>query len=239
MRLRLRLESSEPLSDSVRNLRFELLAPRVFDYAPGQAIDLLVPTASGLVLKRPYSIASAPGRAGPNRVDIAVTRVPAGPVSTALHALGVGSVLDAEGPRGGFLWPPEERNVPTLFIAAGTGLAPLRAMLQDELNRTNGPRLTLLFGCRGQPNILWARELTSWVDRIPRFELAVTLSRPDAAWTGLTGYVQNHVVHRVARLRPSLAFVCGLTPMIEQVSERLMTAGLPRRSIRTEDYGPV
>jgi NAD(P)H-flavin reductase len=236
VRFKLRLDSARELSDSVRSLVFEVVPPNVLDYVSGQAVDLFVPTDSGLVVKRPYSIASAPGSSGQNRIEIAVTRVPEGPVSTALHALALGSVLDAEGPRGHYIWPAEERNVPTLMVATGTGLAPLRAMLEDELERVEGPPLALLFGCRRQENVLWANELGSWADRVPRFHLEVTLSRPDGSWAGLTGYVQDHVPRLAATFQPSLAFVCGLTPMIEAVSERLVAAGMPGRSIRTENY---
>jgi len=88
--------------------------------------------------------------------------------------------------------------VPTLLVATGSGLAPFRALLQDDLQRRDGPPIALVFGCRTQADILWRDELERWAATVPRFSLTVTLSRADRGWTGAKGWVQEHVV-RVAR----------------------------------------
>jgi NAD(P)H-flavin reductase len=225
----------EALSPAVRRLVFEL-PPSGFAYDPGQAIDLFVPTASGLVNKRPYSIASAPGCAGERCIELAVTGVPNGPTSTALHALAEGAVLQAEGPRGGFVRRPADRDTATLFVATGSGLAPIRAMLQAELARTEGPPLSLLFGCRTLADVLWADDLARWRRENPRFSLLFTLSRPDPTWTGATGYVQRHIADCVAARSPGRVFVCGLSPMVDAVSRALDEAHVAPTAIRAEQY---
>ena len=112
-------------------------------------MNLLVPTRGGLVMRRPYSVASAPDHAGPGRLDFAVTLVEGGPTSTALHALRPGASVEADGPNRGWLARrPDERELATLLVATGSGLAPFRAVLQDELARVDGPPIALLFGCR-------------------------------------------------------------------------------------------
>lgn len=235
MRTRLRFVLGETLSPAVRRLVFEL-PPSGFAYEAGQAIDLFVPTASGLVNKRAYSIASAPGYAGERRIELAVTRVPNGPTSTALHSLAEGTVLQAEGPRGGFVRRLADRDAPTLFVATGSGLAPLRAMLQAELARMEGPPLSLLFGCRTVADVLWADELGRWQREHPRFSLVITLSRPDPTWGGGTGYVQRHIADCVAARNPGRVFVCGLSPMVDAVSRALEEAHVAPSAIRTEQY---
>src|SRR5690606_38150492 len=113
---------------------------------------------------------SAPDHAGPGRLDFAVTRVEGGPTSTALHAMQPGAIIEAVGPNRDWLARrPDEREVRAVLVATGSGLAPFRAVLQEELARTDGPPIGLLFGCRTQADILWRDELERWAAEVPRF----------------------------------------------------------------------
>lgn len=235
-RHRLRLVEGRMLSPSVRGLRFraEGTPPR---YRAGQSMDLLVPTRGGLVMRRPYSVASAPGHAGAGGLDFAVTRVEGGPTSTALHELQPGSLVEAVGPNRGWLARrDDERDVAALLVATGSGLAPFRAVLQEELMRPAGPPIALVFGCRTRADILWGDELARWAETVPRFSLTVTLSRPDAEWRGATGWVQRHVVETARRLDPGVVLLCGLSPMTDAVERLLVDAGVAAARIRVEAY---
>jgi CDP-4-dehydro-6-deoxyglucose reductase len=232
-RHRLRLIETRALSPSVRSLAFDAEgAPP--QYRPGQSMNLVVPTASGLMMRRPYSVASAPNGA---RLEFAVTLVEGGPTSTALHRLEPGALVEADGPNRGWLRRREqERDARLLLVATGSGLAPLRALLQEELARADGPPVTLLFGCRTQADILWRDELARWAAIRPRFSSIVTLSRPDAQWTGATGWVQRHLERALPSLGPTLALLCGLSRMTEEVERRLVAAGMGSQAIRTEAF---
>lgn len=235
-RHRLRLVDGRPLSPSVRGLVFaaEGEPPQ---YRAGQSLNFYVPTPGGLTMRRPYSIASAPGHAGPGRLEIAVTRVAGGPTSTALHALEPGAVVSADGPNRGWLSRhPGEEQARALFVATGSGLAPFRALLQEELQQREGPPLALLFGCRTQADILWRDELERWAATVPRLSLTVTLSRPDAGWRGATGWVQRHLDAAVQSLHPDVALLCGLDRMTHAVERALVDLGLPERAIRVETF---
>jgi len=224
------------LSPSVRGLRFvsEGAPP---DYRAGQSMDLFVPTRGGLVMRRPYSIASAPGYAGARALDFAVTRVEGGPTSEALHELTSGAVVEAIGPNRGWLARrDDERAVAALLVATGSGLAPFRAVLQEELQRREGPPIALLFGCRTQADILWRDELERWASEHPRFSSTVTLSRPDASWRGASGWVQRHVLDIARAIDPGLVMLCGLSPMTDAVERLLVSADVPASRIRVETY---
>jgi len=224
------------LSPSVRGLRFVAEGSDP-EYRAGQSMDLLVPTRSGLVMRRPYSVASAPGHAGARALDFAVTRVEGGPTSTALHELGAGAVVEAVGPNRGWLARRgDERDVPTLLVATGSGLAPFRAVLQDELQRPDGPPIALVFGCRTQADILWRDELEHWAATVPRFSLTVTLSRPDPTWTGASGWVQPLAVEVARSLCPGLVLLCGLSPMTDAVERLLLEHGVPSSRVRVEAF---
>ena len=126
----------------------------------------------------------------------------------------------------------------------GTGVAPFRAMIRHATAVEPTPHeavpLTLLFGVRHTDDLLWRSE---WEDlarvRGPAFRFVPTLSRPDANWTGRSGYVQTHVAELV---RPLVAggvdvYICGLKRMIDSVRGVLKDElGLTRQDIHTERY---
>jgi ferredoxin-NADP reductase len=232
------LLDARPLSASVRSLRFETADRAPVGHVAGQYLDLVVPTGGGgLPFRRSYSIASAPEAGRPEAFEIAVTRVDGGPTSEALHRLGLGETVEIEGPRGTFVRRDEDRTHSGLFVAAGTGLAPIRAMLSEEVRRPEGPPLALLFGCRTPADVLWGEELRAWARSCPRFRLHVTLSRPPSDWAGLVGYVQRHATELTRRLPDVRAYVCGLGAMVEDVTRALeRDASVPRDALRYEPY---
>jgi ferredoxin-NADP reductase len=230
--LQLTLDRAHDLSPAVRHLEFVVEGAPV-SWQAGQCVTLEVPFEDD-VLQRNYSIACAPRVHAGRRLELAVAKVPGGQASVALHALTPGARLEAGAPCG-YLTRSEPAE-PTLWVGTGSGLAPLRAMLQEELARADGPRVGLLFGCRTSRDILWADELRAWVRHHPRFQLFVTLSRAEQAWEGRRGYVQAHLAEALAAVRPSRVFICGLSVMTTSVKDALLAAGFPEAGIRLEEY---
>jgi CDP-4-dehydro-6-deoxyglucose reductase len=232
------LARAEMLSSWVRSLVFRVAdgdAPLAFE--AGQYVDVYARAANGFVFKRPYSIASAPRAGGAEEIEIAVTLVEDGPTSTALHAMPIGARAEIDEPRGVFTMRGA-REEPALFIATGSGLAPLRSMLADDLAQDAGGARALLFGCRTEKDILWQRELDAWARGHARFRLDVTLSRGGEAWTGRRGYVQTHAREIVAAMggAPNV-YVCGLSKMTDEVTRVLeRDAGIDRARIYYETY---
>lgn len=227
-----RVVAARQLSPSVRWLSLEL-ADGPMPFVPGQWINLYIPSPDGL-LKRAYSLA------GPHQapwLEIAVTHVPAGQASPILHGLAPGSEIALDGPHGFFVRDEASRAAPNLFVATGTGLSPFRSMLLDAGSRGRQP-ITLLFGCRTEKDVLWQEELSRLQRECAGFRFEVTLSRPSEAWSGLRGYVQGHVVELARALggRPHV-FICGLSPMVNQVRGLCKTElGLERKQIHSERY---
>ena len=244
------LVAARTLSATVRALTFRCVDGQPLGHVAGQWVNIDVPTAAGIA-RRAYSVASAPASASTapalrggasgqhgDRFELAVTRVDAGlGASQALHALPLGAQLAIDGPHG-FFTREQERAAPALLVGTGTGVCPLLAMLEDELSDAEGPPLGLLFGCRGEGDVLFRERLEAWTRDCPRFRLWVTLSRPAEGWPGLTGYVQRHLGAVLPALggRPHV-YVCGLTKMVSEVRRVLKEQhGYDRKLIHSERY---
>ena len=235
-----RLAAARPLSPSVRELVLERADERPFAFDPGQWVNLILPLPGGEV-KRAYSIASAPAPSA-RGFEIAVTRVQGGPGSTFLHDLAVGSTLRAIGPLGLFTRAPDE-EAPSLFVGTGTGVTPLRSMIQAALAAGSKTPLWLLFGARYEADILYWEELAELSRERPNVRYDITLSRPGPSWQGRSGYVQAHLSELVRSLREAApgaeprAYVCGLDRMVSSVREHLRgELGFERRRVHTERY---
>lgn len=234
-----RLVTSRYLSPSVRELVFEREGGVPLDFLPGQWVNLMLPLPEGET-KRSYSISSAPD--GSPRFEIAVTRVLGGKGSELLHSLPDGSVLRAVGPHGLFTRTPAEIS-PALFVATGTGLAPLRSMLHAALRAGSRPPLWLLFGARYEDDILYKAELEAITRENPSMRYEVTLSQPSASWAGRRGYVQAHVPELLRELRASAApeephiYICGLDRMVSAVRDLARKElGVDRKHVHQERY---
>lgn len=226
----LELVGARSLAPNVRELRLRVVEGAPLVYAAGQWLKLYL----GDGLDRDYSIASASDPSRPGELELAVTLVEGGPGSQLLHAMPLGARVWSSGPSGFFVREPEHRGLPALFVATGTGLAPIRAMLQEELRSPAGPPLRLLFGCRTPADLLWRDELDAWAASRARFRWEATLSRPPEGWTGRSGYVQAHL-HELVQ-GPAHVYVCGLSRMVGEVRAALKRLGLDRRSIHSERY---
>ena len=226
---------AESLSPSVKGLVLACVDGQPLAYAPGQWVNLYA-GCGGIVDKRPYSIASAPSQAHPERFEVAVTRVEPGNVSISLHALREGDTLEMDGPYGFFTRTGQEQDA-ALLVGTGTGVGPLRAMLQAELRQSEGPPLTLLFGCRTRADLLYAQEFEALATTHARFTFEPTLSRADGAWQGRRGYVQAQLPELVARAGNPHVYVCGLSDMVNDVRAVLkQSLGYDRKRIHTERY---
>ena len=235
------LVAARPLTPLVRELSFEVREGSPIAYTAGQWVNLYLPGGDGDPLQRSYSLASAPGArpttSAGHTLTIAVTRVPGGPASNALHEMAVGTRLELDGPWGIFTRKRAPADAPRLYVATGTGLTPIRAMLQEDLVAQDGPATALLFGCRTEEDILWRAELDALARDHRRFRYEITLSQPSTDWHGWRGYVQSHLAELVRPVPGVHVFVCGVRAMIDDVRDVLKdTLGLDRKRIHTERY---
>jgi len=205
---------------AMRGLRLELPPPLAAAHQhPGQVVKLRTAVGEGY-----FALSSAPGG---GRAELLVKR--GGRVADAgIEAAGSGS-LELSTPFGkGF--PVEEavgRDV--LLFAAGSGIAPIRALIQHLMaHREQHDRVTLFYGQRRGSDFAYAGEHLSWERRGVRVILCP--SAEDDAWPGVRGRVQEvaHTLAYAGAAHPAaVAFVCGMTAMVEEVRATLFRAGIP------------
>jgi ferredoxin-NADP reductase len=225
----LRVCSVRRATPSTRIIRVDLEgAP--FSYQPGQLVVIGPPASS---VRVPYSIASAPAETRRGGYLEFLTRLDP---ASHLQQVKRGSRVAVEGPLGSFTFPanPAERNF--LFVAGGTGIAPLRAMiLQAVLTRQRGT-LHLLYSARTPDDFAYLRELRR-LRRSGRLALALTATREiPAGWRGDRGRITRERLAALIHAPETLCFVCGPGAMVDEVPQMLQSLGIERKRIRLEEW---
>ncbi len=218
------LTKSVWLSPQTRHLEFRVAGVDDFLFIPGQFISIKQPKPDGRVHTRAYSIASAPR--GDATFDICLNRIKDGFLSNWLCDLEVGASITFHGPHG--LFAMRERKTDAIFIATGTGIAPIRSMIQwlfAETERNRAHEFWLVFGTRYESSIYYRDEFEEIEWRNPNFHYIPTLSRCGDGWAGCRGYVQDHVRQIVAARANMQAYICGLHQMVN-ANRQLLTEEL-------------
>ncbi|MGH7165656.1 MAG: FAD-binding oxidoreductase [Nitrospiraceae bacterium] len=212
------------LTHDVREIDLRLIAPKMIAFKAGQFLSFEVSRQGqpGTVT-RPYSIASPPSRL--EVVTIVLNRVPGGPGSTYLFSLREGDRTQFKGPAGTF-YLREDFPRDRLFVATGTGIAPIRSMLLDWSHRGSLRSATLYWGLRSQRDLYYQDELEALAKAHQNFSFMATLSRPENGWQGPSGRVTRLVEEGIASVKHLAVYLCGNGGMIKDVSAILNGKGL-------------
>ena len=214
------LTQSVLLSPQTKHLELRVAGVDEFRFVPGQFVSIKQPKPDGKVHTRAYSIASAP-RSEPT-FDLCLNRVGDGFLSNWLCDLEVGATVQFHGPHG--LFTLREPREDAIFIATGTGIAPIRSMIQwlfAKPERHREHEYWLVFGTRYEYSIYYRDEFEKIARENANFHYLPTLSRCGDEWQGCRGYVQDHVRQIVAGRQDMQAYICGLNQMVAAVRKLL------------------
>lgn len=209
------------------------LGPQRFSFTAGQAVMLTPPNDTDA---KPYSIASSPERASTTRhLELLIAIDAAG--SPDLEWAERGALVQIEGPLGSFVLPDTIDEPCLLFVAGGTGIAPLRSMLDQVLWRDDQRRVALLYSARRADEFAFIDEFRHYA-AAGRLRLHETVTRDDSSWQGHRGRVGRADFEAVLEAPAgTLCYVCGPPAMVNQSVATLQALGVPAGAIRTEQWG--
>jgi CDP-4-dehydro-6-deoxyglucose reductase len=223
-----RLDTLERLADDVLRVVLRTPPKSALFYLPGQYIDVIGKDG----VRRSYSIANAVREDG--KLELHIRQVPDGVMSQYwFGGAQANDLLRLEGPLGTFcLRSASTTNL--VFMATGTGIAPVKAMLEglsDAPETLSGKRIYVYWGGRTEQDLYWQPDFPS---------LGLTyrpvLSRADTQWPGATGYVQQAVLAESLDLADTSVYACGSETMIHAARELLTQAGLPLKHFHSDAF---
>ena len=189
--------------------------------------------------RRAYSIACSPEQsAETQRIELLITLESDGNLGANLGPAAPGTLVDVEGPIGMFTMPEVPPGGRLLFVAGGTGIAPLRSMLDHTLRRKPGLRMSLLYSARRADEFAFIDELQHHAAE-RRIELHQTVTRDESsAWSGPRGRIgRSHFEAVLHDAEATFCVVCGPEPLVTESVTTLRALGVPDGQIRTEQWG--
>jgi propane monooxygenase reductase subunit len=230
--LRARLADVDVLTPRSRLLRLDLDGA-AFVYRAGQAV-LLGP--HGTAERWPFSIACSPGRAAETgQLEVLVALPDDGDAPNV--PITPGAALDLVGPLGDFTLPDGVDGRRLLFVAGGTGIAPLRAMMDQALRVFPDSAVSVLYSARRKEEFAFLAELQAHATAC-RIELHQTVTRDAGAWHGRRGRISRphftEVLHDPAATE---CFVCGPPAMVRDSVDTLTRLDVPPGRVHYEQWG--
>lgn len=223
-----RIQALERLSADVLKVMLRLPPNTEFDYYPGQYIDVV---GHGGV-RRSYSIANAP--TWDKYLELHIRQVPGGAMSEYWFGRAqVNDLLRLKGPLGTFFLR-DVASMDVVFLATGTGIAPIKAMLEGLAfnNREGGPRsIAVYWGGRVPEDLYWN---FGGIELEHKF--IPVLSRAGDTWQGARGHVQDAFLARRPDLQQVTVYACGSEAMIRDARRSLAGAGLPERRYHSDAF---
>jgi ferredoxin-NADP reductase len=221
-----------PATPRARIVRIDL-GSHEFPYAAGQA---LLVANHDYERRRPYSIAGAPEDARHERCLELLVGVNAEGAAGPHLTLEAGQAVDVDGPLGAFTFPANPAESRFVFIAGGTGIAPLRAMLRHALAVPHR-NIGLFYSVRTPDEFAFEGELRALADA-GEIELRQTVTRAgEFDWNGARGRLDRAMLSGLVHDPETLCFVCGPPALVDEMPKLLVEMGIPRERIRIEEWG--
>lgn len=227
---------TKPSAD-VAILQLQLPAAERFQFLAGQYLEFLLKDGQ----RRAYSIATAPEQEGP--LELHIRHLPGGLFTDFVFgavspALKEKDILRFEGPLGSFFLR-EDSKKPIIFVAAGTGFAPIKSIIEQMQAKKIKRPIDLYWGGR-RPNDLYLNTLCrSWEKEIPDFKYIPVISDALAedAWQGRTGFVHQAVMVDHPSLKGFQVYACGAPAMVNAAREDFSTqCNLPEEEFFADSF---
>ena len=231
------MDSKEPQTLVITRVRNQAQITRSFDLRPRDSSNShafqFTPGQVGLLRVKTEDPAYFAFASAPDDPDLEVLVKQKVGCSSLIYDMNPGDEIKLLGIAGHGFKLDEMKGRDLVFVAMGTGVAPLRSALRHVLRRKDEfGQLVVLYGARTPDDFCYRDETEDWEDS--GVELRQVISRPDGHdWSGPTGYVQSLLDHVLPDLASPVALICGSREMITQTRERLGKMGFKPEEILT------
>ena len=226
-KLPVRVAALTRASHDVMQVRLQLPAADTFRYHAGQYIEFILRDGA----RRAYSMANAPHtQEGAPGVELHIRHMPGGRFTDhVFNAMKEKEILRVEGPFGSFFLR-EDSDKPMVFLASGTGFAPIKALIEHMQHKGITRPATLYWGGRRPADLYmdgWIRERLAALPNL-RYVPVVSDAMPEDGWAGRTGFVHQAVMEDIADLSGYQVYACG-APIVVDSARAAYSAerGLP------------
>ncbi|MGB3879855.1 MAG: CDP-6-deoxy-delta-3,4-glucoseen reductase [Diaphorobacter nitroreducens] len=226
-KLPVRVAALTRASHDVMQVRLQLPAADTFRYHAGQYIEFILRDGA----RRAYSMANAPHtQEGAPGVELHIRHMPGGRFTDhVFNAMKEKEILRVEGPFGSFFLR-EDSDKPMVFLASGTGFAPIKALIEHMQHKGITRPATLYWGGRRPADLYmdgWIRERLAALPNL-RYVPVVSDALPEDGWAGRTGFVHQAVMEDIADLSGYQVYACG-APIVVDSARAAYSAerGLP------------
>jgi len=222
-----RVLSIERPAPDVAVLRLQLPANQNLQYRAGQYVEFILRDGA----RRSYSMANAPHALGsPPSIELHVRHMPGGKFTDhVFSAMKEKDILRMEGPFGSFFLR-DDTDKPLVLLASGTGVAPIKALIQQLQHKASTRPAVLYWGCRRKADLYQHDWCLQAAAEMPQLRYVPVLSEPtpDDAWTGRTGFVHQAVMADLPDLSGHEVYACGAPVMVESAQrDFVQRCGLP------------
>ncbi|MDE3208817.1 MAG: CDP-6-deoxy-delta-3,4-glucoseen reductase, partial [Pseudomonadota bacterium] len=228
-----RVQSLELLNEDVMLMTLKLPANENFTFQAGQYIDILLKDG----LRRSFSLANPP--ANNSFLELHIRKVDGGLfTSQVFNELKEKTILRIQGPLGTFCLQPEQEK-PIIFMAGGTGFAPIKSIIEHHIKQEQSHRPLMLYWGARSLNGLYLKDLAlSWQQEYPFFTFTPVLSQPQPEdhWTGRTGYVHQAILDDFSDLSSYQIYACGSPEMIQSGQDTFIQQGLHPENYFTDAF---
>jgi Na+-transporting NADH:ubiquinone oxidoreductase subunit F len=220
--------SIRDLTYDIKELTLKLKDPPSIDLRPGRYIQFVVPAyeLTPDPVYRAYSVSSPPS--SKDTIELEIRLVPNGICTTyVFNHLKTGDTVTINGPYGDFYLRESDREI--VFVAGGSGMAPIKSMLLDMAEKGSTRKATYFFGARAVRDLFLVDEMRALQKRLPNFRFVPALSSPlpEDKWDGETGLITDVLARHYERMDHHEAYLCGSPGMIDAAIKVFKAKGLP------------
>jgi CDP-4-dehydro-6-deoxyglucose reductase, E3 len=229
-----RVEKVERPVEDVAILYLKLPAGERLQFLAGQYIDMLMKDGK----RRSYSMANAPH--DDQFLQLHVRKTPGGAFSKyVFEEMKDRAILRFEGPLGTF-YLREDSDKPIIFVAGGTGFAPIKAQVEHLFHHGDDRPIVLYWGARSRKDLYLADLPHAWARDHHNFSYIPVLSDapPEDAWDGRAGFVHQAVLDDFRDLSGYQVYACGAPAMTDLAKQTFVERGLPEDEFYCDAFTP-